>query len=312
MLIRIPPGWEIPEREAAPETGPQTRRRLLKSLGFAGLGTLASQAFAARSGDGPYPAERNNKYKLDRPVTPEFAATGYNNFYEFTLDKQEVKEMVDKFETDPWTVEVTGKVNNPGKYDFDDLVRRFPLEERLYRMRCVEAWSMAVPWTGFPASALIKEVDPKPEARYMRMVTVFRPGQMPGINMQSDYPWPYYEALRLDEAMNELTLFVTGIYGKPLPKQNGAPVRLITPWKYGLKSIKSIVKIEFTKREPPTFWNDVAGREYGWYSNVNPNRPHPRWSQAVERVIPTMERRPTLMYNGYEEFVAGLYNGQEF
>jgi sulfoxide reductase catalytic subunit YedY len=179
-------------------------------------------------------------------------------------------------------------------------------------MRCVETWAMAVPWTGFPISALIKDVDPKPEAEYIRFVTVNRPGQMPGIGSQPHYPWPYFEALRIDEAMNELAMFVTGIYGKPLPKQNGAPIRLITPWKYGLKSIKSIVEIEFTKKRPATLWNRVGGTEYGWYSNVNPNRPHPRWSQAMEKLIPGGEVRKTLMYNGYEEFVASLYNGNEF
>ena len=184
--------------------------------------------------------------------------------------------MVDRFTIDPWKVKVKGLVNNPKDYDFDDLVRRFPLEERLYRMRCVEAWAMAVPWTGFPISALIKEVDPKPEARYMRMVTAYRLGEMPGIWSQPHYPWPYFEALRLDEAMNELAIFVTGLYGKPLPKQNGAPIRLMTPWKCRLKSIKSIVEIEFTRRQPPSLWNQVGGTEYGCYSNVNPNRPHPR------------------------------------
>lgn len=312
MLIRIPRGWEIPEREATPEPVYRSRREILQAMGFAGLGSLAAQALQAATAGELYPAQRNSKYKLDRPITPEFAATGYNNFYEFTLDKQRVKSLVDPFTIDPWTVEVKGLVNNPKKYDFDDLIGRFPLEERLYRMRCVEAWSMAVPWTGFPISALIKEVDPKPEAKFMRMVTAYRPEQMPGIGSQPHYPWPYFEALRLDEAMNELALFVTGIYGKPLPKQNGAPIRLITPWKYGLKSIKSIVEIEFTKKRPGTLWNDVQGSEYGWYSNVNPQRPHARWSQASEKVIPEGEKRPTLMYNGYEEFVASLYNGKEF
>ena len=309
MLVKIPRRWEVPEREAAPETLYQSRRTVLKALGFVGLEALGLKA---RDLSGLYPAKRSPKYRLDRPITPQWAATGYNNFYEFTLRKERVKDMVGKFTIDPWTVEVSGLVNNPKKYDFDDLVRRFPLEERLYRMRCVEAWSMAVPWTGFPISALIKEVDPKPDARYVRMVTAHRPNEMPGITSQSHYPWPYFEALRLDEAMNELALFVTGIYGKPLPKQNGAPIRLIVPWKYGLKSIKSIVKIEFTKRKPPTLWNQVAGREYGWYSNVNPKRPHPRWSQATEKVIPDMEVHPTLPYNGYEEFVAHLYHGKEF
>ena len=313
MLIKIPRGWEIPEREATPESVYFNRRTLLQAAGFIGMESLLGNALhAARSSDDLYPAKLNPKYELDRPVTPEFAAIGYNNFYEFTLDKQRVKNLVEGFSIDPWTVKVKGLVNNPKEYDFDDLVRRFPLEERLYRMRCVETWSMAVPWTGFPISALIKEVDPKPDAQYIRMVTVYRPDEMPGIRSQPHYPWPYFEALRIDEAMNEMALFVTGIYGKPLPKQNGAPIRLIAPWKYGLKSIKSIVEIEFTKRQPQTLWNKVAGTEYGWYSNVNPKKPHPRWSQAMEKLIPTGEQRPTLLYNGYEEFVASLYNGNEF
>ncbi len=308
MLIRISKGWEIPEREAAPESVYYGRRKILQAMGFLGLEALLP---GAETG-GLYPAKRNPKYELDRPITEEWAATGYNNFYEFTLDKEQVKNMVGPFQISPWTVEVTGLVNKPGKYDFDDLLRRMPLEERTYRMRCVEAWSMAVPWTGFPVSALIKEVDPKPAAKFMRMVTVYRPKQMPGIGSQPHYPWPYFDALRLDEAMNELALFVTGTYGKALPKQNGAPIRLIVPWKYGLKSLKSIVRIEFTARRPPTFWNQAVPDEYGWYSNVNPKRPHPRWSQATERVIPTMQPRPTLMYNGYEKYVASLYKESDF
>ena len=311
MLIKIPRGWEIPEREATPESVYASRRELLKSWGFIGAAGLAQQAFAAVAED-LYPAKRNTKYTLDRPLTPEYAGTGYNNFYEFTLDKKRVKDLVGPFKTEPWKLEVKGLVNNPKTYDIDDLVRRFPLEERLYRFRCVETWAMAVPWTGFPISALIKEVDPKSDARYMRMVTVLQRDAMPGVKSQSHYPWPYFEALEIDEAMNELALFVTGIYGKPLPKQNGAPIRLITPWKYGLKSIKSIVEIEFTKRRPPTLWNKVAPREYGWYSNVDPTQPHPRWSQATDRIIPFGDERPTLMYNGYEEFVASLYKGDEY
>lgn len=311
MLIRAPKGWEIPEREATPESLYFNRRAALQAMGFVGLSGLLDQAFAATAND-LYPAARNEKYKLDRPLTPEFAATGYNNFYEFTLDKKKVKDLVGPFQIDPWTIKVHGLVNNPKTYDFDDLVRRFPLEERLYRFRCVETWAMAVPWTGFQISHLIKEVDPKPKAKYIRMVTAHRPDEMPGIASQPHYPWPYFEALRLDEAMNELALFVTGIYGKPLPKQNGAPFRLITPWKYGLKSIKSIVEIEFTNKRPPTLWNKVGPTEYGWYSNVNPKRPHPRWSQANDRLIPMGELRPTMLYNGYEEFVGSLYKGKEF
>jgi len=310
MLIKTPKGWEIPEREATPESVFLNRRALLQGMGFLGMSALAQQAFAA--GEDLYPAKRNTKYTLDRPLTAEPVAIGYNNFYEFTLDKQRVKNMVGPFEIDPWKVKVHGLINKPKTYDIDDLVRAFPLEERLYRFRCVETWAMAVPWTGFLIADLIKAVDPKPEAKYIRMVTVERPDQMPGIKSQPHYPWPYFEALTIEEAMNELALFVTGIYGKPLPKQNGAPIRLIVPWKYGLKSIKSIVEIEFTEKRPPTLWNKVGPTEYGWYSNVNPKKPHPRWSQATDRLIPTGEERPTLMYNGYEEFVAGLYNGKEY
>ncbi len=313
MLIKIPRGWEVPEREAVPEGAYHNRRAILKAMGFVGLEALLAQALpAADTKTGPYPAKLNPKYELDRPITEEWAATGYNNFYEFTLDKQRVKDMVGPFQISPWKVEVTGLVNKPKTYDVDDLVRRMPLEERTYRLRCVEAWSMAVPWTGFPISALIKEVDPKPEAKFMRLVTAYRPKEMPGIGSQPHYPWPYYEALRMDEAMNELALFVTGLFGKPLPKQNGAPFRLIVPWKYGLKSIKSIVKIEFTAKRPGTLWNDAQGVEYGWYSNVNPNRPHARWSQAHEKVIPAMKRVPTLMYNGYEKYVAHMYKESDF
>jgi len=303
VLIKIPRGWEIPEREATPESVYHNRRAFLKAAGFAGLSSLLAAAS---------PVKRNEKYELDRAITEEWAATGFNNFYEFTLDKPRVKDTVGPFTISPWKIQVGGLVNKPKTYDVDDLLQRMPLEERLYRMRCVEAWSMAVPWTGFPISALIKEVEPKPEAKFLRMVTLFRPEQMPGIKSQPHYPWPYFEALRLDEAMNELALFVTGIYGKPLPKQNGAPFRLIVPWKYGLKSIKSIVKIEFTAKQPPTLWAQVGPTEYGWYSNVNPKKAHPRWSQAFEKVIPTMERRPTLPYNGYDQFVAALYKGNEF
>jgi sulfoxide reductase catalytic subunit YedY len=301
MLIKILRGWEIPERLATPEGAYLNRRSLLKAAGFLGMSGLLEAA-----------AKQNPEFTLDRPVTPEWAATGYNNFYEFTTEKEQVKNRVGAFVTSPWKIEVTGQVSKPKTFDVDDLVGRMPLEERLYRFRCVEAWSMAVPWTGFPISALIKEVEPKPQAKFMRMWTAKRPDQMPGIKAQPWYSFPYYEALRLDEAMNPLALFVTGIYGKPLPKQNGAPFRLITPWKYGLKSIKSIVKIEFVSRQPSTFWNDLQSKEYGFYSNVNPKRPHPRWSQAQEKVIPMMELRPTLMYNGYEKWVAGLYKGDEF
>ena len=308
MLIRVPKGWEIPEREATPEHVYLNRRQLIKAAGFLGLEGLLAAAEAPL-----YPATRNPEFTLDRPITPEWAATGFNNYYEFDpQDKQVVKDKVGAFVTTPWKIEVTGLVNKPATFDLDDLLRKFPLEERLYRFRCVEAWAMAVPWTGFPLAKLIEHVEPKPEAKYIRTFTVERPKQMPGMIRAPWYPWPYFEGLRMDEAMNPLTLVVTGLYGKPLPKQNGAPVRFITPWKYGYKSIKSIVKIEFLSKQPETFWHKVAPAEYGFYSNVNPTKPHPRWSQAMEKLIPKMEPRPTHLYNGYEKYVAAMYNGKEF
>ncbi len=310
MLVRVVRGWEIPEREATPEAVYFNRRQLLRAAGFIGIQACVGRAVGGR---GPYPAKRNPEFTLDRPMTPEWAATSFNNFYEFhPTDKEAVKDRVGKFRTQPWTVEVTGLVNKPAKFDLEDLLRTMPLEERLYRFRCVEAWSMAVPWTGFPFAELIKRVEPKAEAKFVRLVTANRPREMPGMKMAPWYPWPYYEGLRMDEALNPLTLVATGLYGKPLPKQNGAPVRLVVPWKYGYKSIKSVVRIEFVAKQPRTFWNDVTPNEYGFYSNVNPAKPHPRWSQATEKLLPTMEPRPTLVYNGYEKWVAGMYTGKEF
>ncbi len=294
----------IKESEITPESVYLNRRQILTAAGFLGMEKLLSGAAAV---------QRNPEFTLDRPVTNEAAVLSYNNFYEFHgSDKQAVKDLVGKFTTNPWAVEVGGLVNKPKTFDIDDLLRTMPLEERLYRHRCVEAWSMAVPWTGFPLSALIKLVDPKPEAKFVRFISVKRDKEMPGIPSQPWYPWPYFEALRMDEAMNPLALVVTGLYGKPLPKQNGAPIRIVLPWKYGFKSAKSLVKIEFVKSQPATFWNKLQADEYGFYANVDPKKPHPRWSQAVERLIPTMERRPTLPFNGYEKYVAGMYKGGEW
>ncbi len=301
MLIRIRKGWEIRESEATPESAFLNRRQLLSAAGLSLLPALASAA-----------PKRNEKYTLDRPITEEWAATGYNNYYEFNPNAKEgLAPLTSEFVISPWKIEVTGQVNKPQTLDLDDLLKKFQVEERLYRFRCVERWAMAVPWSGFQLSELIKMVEPKPAAKYIRFVTANRPNQMPGMK-QAPYPWPYFEGLRMDEAMNELTLLTTGIYGKPLPKQNGAPVRLVVPWKYGYKSIKSIVKIEFTSSEPPTFWNKLNAQEYGFYSNIDPKKAHPRWSQAVEQLIPTMQRKPTLLYNGYEQYVASMYKGNEF
>lgn len=328
-LIKIPKSWEIPECLATPEEIYMNRRRFLKTLGFSGLGAWgllagcldkASEAGAQETGENgvrrtipnpkpPYPATRNSKYTVDRPMTTEEVAASYNNFYEFTTEKGGVWKLAEQFETRPWEIEVTGHVHKKRKYDIDDLVKRMPLEERVYRFRCVEAWSMVVPWVGFPFKKLIEEVQPTSKAKYVRMLSFLRPEQALGQRTQTRYPWPYFEGLTMAEATNELTMLVTGIYGHALPNQHGAPIRLITPWKYGYKSIKSIVRIEFVSKQPPTFWNTLTPHEYDFWSNVNPKVPHPRWSQATERVIDTGERIPTLPYNGYGEFVAHLYEG---
>jgi sulfoxide reductase catalytic subunit YedY len=239
-------------------------------------------------------------------VTHEKAAS-YNNFYEFTTQKDKVWKKVGEFDTRPWTVEVGGLVQRPRTFDVDDLLTEMPHEERIYRFRCVEAWSMVVPWTGFPMRKLLDSVEPLGKAKFVRFWTAERPKQMPGLKNSPWYPWPYHEALRLDEARNDLTLLVTGLYGKRLPRQNGAPLRLIVPWKYGYKSIKSIVRIELVAEKPPTFWNTLAPEEYSFWSNVDPEVPHPRWSQAMERDIQTNEQIPTKKFNGYGESVADLY-----
>ena len=307
MLIRKPQGWEIPEREATPEGIYLNRRQILKTAGLLAVSPISALAAPSNL----YPAKANTKYHLDVPVTEEWAATSYNNYYEFhPTDKQAVKDRVGKFVTEPWTVTVSGLVNKPGKWDLDKILATFPLEERIYRFRCVERWAMAVPWTGFTLSSLIQAVEPKTEAKFIRFETANLPDQMPGMR-EAPYPWPYFEGLRMDEAMHPLTMLVTGMYGKKIAKQNGAPIRLVVPWKYGYKSIKSIVKIEFVAKQPGTFWNKLQSAEYGFYSNIDPKRPHPRWSQAVEQVIPNMERRATLKFNGYEQWVGSLYNGKE-
>jgi methionine sulfoxide reductase catalytic subunit len=234
--------------------------------------------------------------------------TNYNNYYEFTTDKQGVAGLAKDFKTTPWTVEVGGLVNKLRTFGIEDLLKNFQQEDRIYRLRCVEAWSMVIPWTGFTLASLLKMVEPTSEAKFVRFETVFRPEQMPG-QKSPFYPWPYQEGLRLDEAMNDLVILATGMYGEPNVTPNGAPIRLVVPWKYGFKSIKSIVKIELVSEMPATMWNKIAANEYGFYSNVNPDVDHPRWSQASERRIGELSRRPTLMFNGYGDQVASLYNG---
>ena len=259
-----------------------------------------------------YPAKRNELYKVsERDVTPEKAAQAYNNYYEFSVVKDQVWKQTGSFETVPWQLQFGGLFDKSVKMDVEDIIKQIGLEERVYRFRCVEAWSMTVPWVGFPLSKLIKLMGYPSSAKYVRFLTAHKPDQMPGIEHLSNYTFPYHEALRLDEAMNELAFVATGVYGHPLTRQMGAPIRLIIPWKYGYKSIKSIVSMELTSIQPKTFWNTAVPAEYGFYSNVNPEKPHPRWSQAKERLLPDFKEIDTKPYNGYAEDVSSLYTGKE-
>ena len=311
----LPPRWRISERGITPESAYRNRRTFLQQMGLLGTGLLgaanwgiAAEPPASAAAAGKYPAPRNSKFDgkgltlSDAGVTAE-----YNNFYEFSTSKDRVHRLVGSFITDPWSVRIDGLCEKPMTVDARELLGQFPLEERVYRFRCVEAWAMTVPWTGFPLSRLLKSVEPKSEAKFVRFTTAMRPEQMPGIARLKGYPWPYTEGLRLDEAMNDLVLVASGIYGKPLPKQNGAPLRLVVPWKYGYKSIKSVVRIELVAKQPETLWETLAPDEYPFESNVDPKVPHPRWSQASERLIDTGDRVATLPYNGYGEQVASLY-----
>lgn len=306
--------------EITPKAQYLSRRDFLKAAGIvSGSALLAACAPAISQGaantgeppaSGPAPGTAGKSDELGDAANSFEDITNYNNFYEFSTDKQAVARLSQDLKTRPWTLEVGGLVNNPRTYAIEDLLKAFPQEERIYRLRCVEAWSMVIPWNGFPLASLLQQVEPTSDARYVRFETLLDPEQMPGVKSPF-YPWPYQEGLRLDEAMNELTLLATGLYGEMLPNPNGAPIRLVVPWKYGFKSIKSIVKIELVDYQPETLWNTVAPSEYGFYSNVNPDVPHPRWSQASERRIGELGRRPTLMFNGYAEQVAYLYEGMD-
>ncbi len=307
MLIRKNRSWDLPEREATPESVFMNRRAFLgASAGLIAGSALPSLAFGAPSHD-LYPVERNKAFTLDRPITDERVATTYNNFYEFGSHKQ-ISRAAQKLQIDPWKVVIDGMVEKKIEIDGHDLIRKMPLEERLYRHRCVEAWSMAVPYSGFPLKALVDMARPLGSAKYLKMETFVDSSVAKG-QRAFWYPWPYIDGLRLDEAMNDLSFIATGMYGKPIPKQNGAPMRLAVPWKYGFKHVKSIVRFEFVEEMPTSFWMEVLGAEYGFWANVNPGVPHPRWSQAEEKLIGTSERRPTLMFNGYGEQVAHLYQG---
>ncbi len=314
MHIRKTRGWELKESLATPESVFRDRRRFL--AGAAGAifapALLACEKKAAAEGDatpdpsaGLYPVQRNPKYTLDRELTAEADATTYNNYYEFGTSK-DIYEAAQALPIRPWTITIDGMVAKPQTVDIDALLKAMPLEERLYRHRCVEAWSMAVPWSGFPLSALVKMVEPQAGAKFLRFETFMNDKVAPG---QSDplYPWPYIEGLTMEEATNDLAFVATGIYGKAMPKQNGAPFRLALPWKYGFKSAKAIQRITFTDEQPVGLWQALQSSEYGFYANVNPAFPHPRWSQETERVLGSGERVATQIFNGYGEFVAGLY-----
>jgi methionine sulfoxide reductase catalytic subunit len=308
MLIKRRHGWELGENQATPEAAYLQRRSLVKAMGL-GAASLAVPAIASAQDKDPsaalYPAKRNDKYGVPTPMTAEKLATTYNNFYEFGTDKSIWRD-AQKLEVRPWTIKVSGMVEKPFEIGIDDLLAKVQLEERVYRHRCVEAWSMIVPWSGFPMRSLVELCKPTSGAKFVVMKTLSKPAVM---REQRDplYPWPYTEGLAMDEAMNDLTFIATGLYGKPIHKQNGAPLRLVAPWKYGFKNVKSIVSVEFSDKRPVSFWEKLQASEYGFWANVNPQVPHPRWSQATEKPLGSDNRIPTLLYNGYGEFVAGLY-----
>jgi len=310
---------KIKSADITPKEVFQNRRNLLKILTLGSLAagfssSLQSNAFAVGESNKKLKAKFNKKYSVNDKQTSFKDATTYNNFYEFGMDKDDPARYAKSLITRPWTVSVEGLVQKPQVFDFDSLIKLSDMEERVYRMRCVEGWSMVIPWNGFSLSNLLNKVEPLGTAKYVEFVTLADPKQMPGLS-SSIIAWPYLEGLRLDEAMNPLTLLTFGIYGEVLPNQNGAPVRIVIPWKYGFKSAKSIVKIRLTDKEPVTSWHRTAPMEYGFYSNVNPNVSHPRWSQSTERRIDGRNifssKIKTEMFNGYGEHVAGLYAGMD-
>jgi sulfoxide reductase catalytic subunit YedY len=310
-------GWEMPERLATPEHLVFNRRAFLIG-GATALALAPRTALAQRVEDRAnlpdptadlYPAKRNERYKLDRPITSEKINADYNNFYEFGTSKH-ISVTAQALKTRPWTVKIDGLVEKPFEVGIDDLIRKMTVEERTYRHRCVEAWSMAIAWTGFPFKKLVDFAKPLGSAKYVRMETFLNPKMAPGQHV-SWFPWPYVEGLTMEEATNELAFLVTGAYGHSLAKQHGAPLRLAVPWKYGFKSIKSIVRVSFVEKPPVGMWQKIQPSEYGFWANVNPKVPHPRWSQATEELIGTGERRPTMLFNGYGEYVADLYKGME-
>ncbi|MCB0217702.1 MAG: protein-methionine-sulfoxide reductase catalytic subunit MsrP [Chloroflexi bacterium] len=304
----------LPSSEITPESVYLSRRELMKGAGAialaSGIAGCAGQPLEPPPTAPPDALAEAQSDELGAALTPYEAVTSYNNFYEFSTSKEAVRVLSKGFVSRPWTIEVGGLVANPKTYGIEDLLSTFDQEERIYRLRCVEGWSMVIPWLGFPLASLLAKAEPSAAARYVRFEAVLDKEQMPGQGSRF-YTWPYVEGLRLDEAMNALTLLSTGLYGKQLLPQNGAPIRLVVPWKYGFKSIKSIVRIDLVEEMPNSLWMDAAPHEYGFFANVNPKVPHPRWSQASERRIGELKRRETLMFNGYGQQVAMLYDGMD-
>lgn len=301
MKIIRPRGWEIPESRVTPEALMINRRAMLGGAAALVLGA------AALPGGARADVPLDKTYEPGRAITPEKDATTYNNYYEFSEDK-DLWRAAQKMSVSPWSVQFDGLVKTPRTMAIEDLLKQVQLEERIYRHRCVEAWSMVVPWTGFPMKQLLTIAEPLGSAKYVAFTTVEEPKVMPGLD-EPIYPWPYVEALTIQEAANQVAFVSTGMYGKDLPKQNGGPIRMTVPWKYGFKSGKAFVKVTFTEKRPDTMWAQINPDEYGFWANVNPAVPHPRWSQATERVLGSDERVPTQIYNGYGSFVSSLYDG---
>jgi len=315
MLIKKSP--DIPSSEITPKETYLNRRKFMAGAAIAGAAVVFGKYVGnlGEPGETVHAATKLNvsgksQFSTSEKPTPLKDITNYNNFYEFSTDKYEPAKLSQSLQTRPWTVEVSGEVKQKKSFDIDSLLSKFPQEERIYRHRCVEGWSMVIPWVGFSLAEFLKQVDPNGKAKYVKFTTKYDPKQMPG-QRYGVLEWPYVEGLRIDEAMNPLAILATGIYGDELPKQDGAPIRLVVPWKYGFKSIKSIVKIELVTSQPQTTWNAAAPNEYGFYSNVNPNVDHPRWSQKKERRIGEFLKRDTLMFNGYGDQVASLYTGMD-
>ena len=310
MFLKKNKVWNLKESSITSESVFNSRRKIIKNLAIGSLVVPSASLIPFTAFSSFYPPITNNFYKVDRDLTKESLATTYTNFYEFGSSKN-IWRRAAQLKTDPWLLTIDGLVNKPLTIDVNDLLKKIGgIEERVYRFRCVEAWSMTVPWAGFPVNKILSLVEPKTDAKFVKFETFFNPDIAPG-QKQKWYPWPYQEGITVEEAKNDLSFIATGIYGKELPNQNGAPLRLILPWKYGFKSIKSIVKISFVNKRPIGLWEKLAPKEYGFWANVNPNIPHPRWSQKSEQQLGVDGRIPTVIYNGYGDHVASMYNKLE-